>query len=701
MPNFDAIREAILHSQATKYLIGAVIVLLTIGGYYVWQRSTATANQDAVVTAEVTRGDIRSTVKVVGKAELANEQKLRFNQVGKVAAVYVREGDSVKKDQLIAALDDTDARNSIEQAQTSLANAKLNLQDLLNGSTKSQLLSSRNAVSDTKQKIAVAETEVTLAKKTESATSSDVDRQLSLAKLDLANKQKAVDIAEKDFQDFKAAQNGASSTSANNTYAATVSDGIIKGKSAIAQVDSILDNLNTVLALDSGTEAINDEFENNLGALNSNTLLTADSSFAIARSEQKNAIALASSLNTTTASAAAVLVYLQTIQDALTATIQAADDTYTLLSNSVSSTNFTQTKLDNLKSGVVSNRGSGQSQLTTINSTITKINDLNDPNSKENSYKTALYALQQAQSTLKNLEATIDTKKSNATLDRVQAENDLKSLKNTLAQQEAALKDVERGSTAESIATARNNVTLRELDLEKARKTLETKYQITAPFDGIVSSIDFKVGDNLIADDSKYVYIQNPDLVKLSISLDQIDVVKVKVGQAVEVVFDALPTQTFKGSIETIDPAPVESSGVVSYNAKITIDRGKTHIFSGMTATAQIVIAEVKDVIAVSSAALSSMGDQTFVRRMVNGKPQRTVVTTGITDGKKTEIKTGLTLGDTIIISGSTMNRRTSNGEAGTTSGSTQSQDQQLRQIFRATGSGGGSGPAGGFGGGR
>lgn len=62
-----------------------------------------------------------------------------------------------------------------------------------------------------------------------------------------------------------------------------------------------------------------------------------------------------------------------------------------------------------------------------------------------------------------------------------------------------------------------------ELDLATTKKNLDN-YKLTAPFDGIVRKLDFQVGDNLTNDEQKYIYIENPDLIQVSILFDQIDI---------------------------------------------------------------------------------------------------------------------------------------------------------------------------------
>jgi HlyD family secretion protein len=307
---------------------------------------------------------------------------------------------------------------------------------------------------------------------------------------------------------------------------------------------------------------------------------------------------------------------------------------------------------------------------------------------KESAYKSADYSLQQAKNNLKNLEDTYNSKKETVALDRTSKENDLKSLQNTLKAQEATLSDTQRGPTEEDIALKKNDIALKELALAKAKEALD-KYELRAPFDGIVSTLDFQVGDNLVADDTKYVYLQNPNLVQLNILLDQIDVVKVKLRQSVTVVFDALPQKTFSGSVVEIDPAPVETSGVVSYNATVAINKGTTPLFSGMSATATILIAEKKDALTVPATALRTRNGKSSVRKLVDGKPQNTPVTIGISDGQNTEIVEGLSEGDQVALMDSGADGGQNRNLNLNSSPQSQAQDS-VRQIMRATGGGGG-----------
>ncbi|MEI7920114.1 MAG: hypothetical protein WCH65_08450 [bacterium] len=123
--------------------------------------------------------------------------------------------------------------------------------------------------------------------------------------------------------------------------------------------------------------------------------------------------------------------------------------------------------------------------------------------------------------------------------------NEITNLKNTITIQEKTLETTKNGTTDQQLKIAQNGIRQKELSLEQAKKDLEN-LQIIAPFDGTLRKIDFKVGDKVTSSDEKYVYLENPNLVEVSILLDQIDVVNVQPGMNVEVELDSYPGETFE-----------------------------------------------------------------------------------------------------------------------------------------------------------
>jgi len=73
-----------------------------------------------------------------------------------------------------------------------------------------------------------------------------------------------------------------------------------------------------------------------------------------------------------------------------------------------------------------------------------------------------------------------------------------------------------------------------ENEYKQAKVVLENEqakisnYEIRAPFDGIVTRIDYVVGDNLTSNDEKYILIENPEILEISIFADQVDITKLQ-----------------------------------------------------------------------------------------------------------------------------------------------------------------------------
>ncbi|MDD5751708.1 MAG: efflux RND transporter periplasmic adaptor subunit, partial [Candidatus Peribacteraceae bacterium] len=199
-----------------------------------------------------------------------------------------------------------------------------------------------------------------------------------------------------------------------------------------------------------------------------------------------------------------------------------------------------------------------------------------------------------------------------------------------------------------TIRLKENDISQKSASLTKLYKTLDD-YRITAPFDGTVRRVDYQVGDNLLADttEAKYIVLENRDSTIITILLDQVDIVRVKTGQPATLTLDAIPGRSFSGSIFEIDPTPVQSSGVVSYNVSVRMPTpDDLTILSGMTATVNIETARKENVLAVPSLSLLWKNSAATLQR---ADGQTVPVETGLTDGRYTEILSGANEGESIL----------------------------------------------------
>src|SRR5512139_3667419 len=105
----------------------AAILLLTgliTGGYFIYLRMFAsqifTTDGTPLQTAEATRGDLILYANGTGTIVPATESSFGFNSSGQVMAIYVQIGDRVEAGQLLAQLDDTEAKIELAEAQEAL-----------------------------------------------------------------------------------------------------------------------------------------------------------------------------------------------------------------------------------------------------------------------------------------------------------------------------------------------------------------------------------------------------------------------------------------------------------------------------------------------------------------------------------------------------------------------------------------------------
>jgi multidrug resistance efflux pump len=112
-------------------------------------------------------------------------------------------------------------------------------------------------------------------------------------------------------------------------------------------------------------------------------------------------------------------------------------------------------------------------------------------------------------------------------------------------------------------------------------------YELKANVGGTVTNINIKAGERINAG---FPVMTIADFVNWEIKTDnltEINVVKVQVGQKVEVVLDALPKLTFSGQVTQIDMVYEEKRGDTTYTATISLDQMDPQMRWGMTAAVQ------------------------------------------------------------------------------------------------------------------
>jgi multidrug efflux pump subunit AcrA (membrane-fusion protein) len=156
------------------------------------------------------------------------------------------------------------------------------------------------------------------------------------------------------------------------------------------------------------------------------------------------------------------------------------------------------------------------------------------------------------------------------------------------------------------------------LDIQSQTLSLQQKerayanYFIRAPFDGIIGRIPVSVYGQ--ASGSTVIATLIGDNKVSTISLNEIDAAKVKIGQPVTITFDAIDDLNATGTVSVVDLVGTVTQGVVTYNAKISINTHDDRIHSGMSISTTIVTNQKKGVLVVPSSAVKTQGSTNYVQ---------------------------------------------------------------------------------------
>ena len=145
----------------------------------------------------------------------------------------------------------------------------------------------------------------------------------------------------------------------------------------------------------------------------------------------------------------------------------------------------------------------------------------------------------------------------------------------------------------ESVETAQNKV--------DSTKDSYENYTITAPISGQVITKTTKLGDNISRSgnsNTTMAVIYDLSSLTFEMSIDELDIQKVKVGQKVVVTADAFEGETFSGTVTNVSLQSTASNGVTNYPVTVTMDE-TGDLLPGMNVDGVIVLDEVKDVLSI------------------------------------------------------------------------------------------------------
>jgi len=202
--------------------------------------------------------------------------------------------------------------------------------------------------------------------------------------------------------------------------------------------------------------------------------------------------------------------------------------------------------------------------------------------------------------------------------------------------------------------------------VQQARATLDRSEEdlryatITSPIAGMVLSRDVEIGDAvssiLVLGSTATLVMTLGDISQVYVKgkVDEADIGKVYLGQPARIKVESFKDKTFNGKVTKIAPLGVEKDNVTTFEVRVSIDNASGELKSMMTANAEIILDEHKNVLMIPEASIIYDKDKNASVEVPepHGKDgkRKVAVKVGISNGAKTELLSGLKEGQQVVL---------------------------------------------------
>jgi HlyD family secretion protein len=201
---------------------------------------------------------------------------------------------------------------------------------------------------------------------------------------------------------------------------------------------------------------------------------------------------------------------------------------------------------------------------------------------------------------------------------------------------------------------ARDKANLQQLEEQLSYTT------VVSPIDGIILSRDVEVGDAvssiLVLGSSATLIMTEGDTSEVYVKgkVDESDIGKVYLGQPARIKVESFKDKTFNGKVTKISPMGVEKDNVTTFEVRVSINNPGGELKAAMTANAEIILEEHKNVLQIPEGAILYDKDKKASIEVPDPKgkegKRKEPVTIGISNGAKTEVLSGLKEGDEVVL---------------------------------------------------
>ncbi|ATU05336.1 hypothetical protein BKN14_02685 [Candidatus Gracilibacteria bacterium HOT-871] len=698
------------------FIIFFLIIILVAGGYYVYQNydslfgtgnnsQNGGTNQFGTLETTVEKKTFDTEIELTGTTKIRNEQKLKFNTVGRITEVRFNVGDSVKKGDTIVSVDSSKAQSDIDKAVIDLDKAKRALaktvDDLKDSKLKDAMLEGKTLQTniDQKQKdlvflkqkqvneLKTKEIELETARNNYIIEEAKLKKDLAISKFDqknsgtsLADKNNTYEKQKRDYEEFK--NNFQSKldkkineyeTKLSNTYydlekdvrdferVLTDMDQLVSGKFSTNEKYFSLKNTSNISKIKEHYNKANEEFKKFKDAFKN----------VSSKDDAKNIIKTLEEAKEFYEHIYQALVYTER---GFADSFQPEDSKLFNISEESAKFNGFQARAGTMRTSITTtidelkNFDSAEKikkdlenelekarlALETAESEINKFANEKDftSNTTNATQKNMVLALNNLKLGLEQKAVELEKFKKGQDDEYKQAELAIEKDKLALKKNQEEIEKLKNIGKNDEYLSAEEVVKQAELNLENARKGLEN-FIIQAPFDGVITKMDYKVGDRITENSEQSISIVDPKTIEVLVNINQTDIIKVKKDMPAKVTLETYPDKVLDGKVAEIDTTPStdEKSGLSKFSAKVLLgDYGNLNLFTGMQATVKIKTESAPEGLYVPFSSVNSEDDgRKYVTAIENGKKVKKYIEVGANYNGYYQVLSGLKEGDKIL----------------------------------------------------
>jgi HlyD family secretion protein len=238
------------------------------------------------------------------------------------------------------------------------------------------------------------------------------------------------------------------------------------------------------------------------------------------------------------------------------------------------------------------------------------------------------------------------------------AQADLQTAQANLVEATRLLEESRNGSRAEDIAQAEAQLAQAIAGIRIIEVQIEDTI-IRAPFAGIITQKYANAGAFVTPtttasasnSSSSTSIVAIASGLEIIAKVPEVDISQIKIGQEVEIVADAFPTEVFKGKVRLIAPEAIIEQNVTSFQVRVTLETGKDKLQSGMNTDLRFIGKQIDGALVVPTVAIVTQEGKTgLLIADEKGKPKFQPVTIGSTVDNQTQILSGAKVGDRVFV---------------------------------------------------